>query len=379
MRFYRFSEFIKESETNFSVEKQEKFLDEICSKSKSKWSKDDKGLINIEGDFIASYLDLKNLMGIKFGQVNGEFDISNNDLESLEGCPRKVIGDFSCSANYLNSLQGGPEKVEGKYLCANNKLFNLEGIASDIKSLNANGNFLEYLSNLPQKMEGFLVFANNNFLGSLKGCPEIVEGKFDCSFCGLTSLEGGPKLVKGNYDCSENGLKNLKGAPEEVGILFLANNNELVTLEGFPESVGLSIKLNDNNLVILNGLENFKFRDNNRFSMLQNGLPNEILQDQVDYVKKTGSLDGWLLNYLKKDNKLAASLNLVQSERNTEKVSRLGLEELSFENPGIVYDFLKDLPESHLLRTYVKDNMSKFSPSFQKLGGMGLSLKNLGF
>jgi len=41
----------------------------------------------------------------------------------------------------------------------------------------------------------------NSKLTSLRGCPEIVDNDFICSWNYLTSLEGCPKLVKGKFIC----------------------------------------------------------------------------------------------------------------------------------------------------------------------------------
>ena len=43
--------------------------------------------------------------------VDGYFDISNNGLISLEGCPKIVTRDFNCSKNNLTSLFEGPTEV----------------------------------------------------------------------------------------------------------------------------------------------------------------------------------------------------------------------------------------------------------------------------
>src|ERR1035437_1146856 len=49
--------------------------------------------------------------------------ISNNNLTSLEGCPKSITGIyFDCSNNKLTSLKGGPKTVEGNYLCDNNDI-----------------------------------------------------------------------------------------------------------------------------------------------------------------------------------------------------------------------------------------------------------------
>jgi len=64
---------------------------------------------------------------IKFKEVGGHFDCSNNSLTSLEGAPQKVGGFFICSHNSLTSLEGAPQTVGGSFYCSNNSLTSLEG------------------------------------------------------------------------------------------------------------------------------------------------------------------------------------------------------------------------------------------------------------
>ena len=76
-------------------------------------------------------LDYKNLTSIpefiKFNKVGGYFYCDNNQLTSLEGCPKTVERDFFCSSNQLTSLEGCPNIVKGNFYCNNNKLTSLEG------------------------------------------------------------------------------------------------------------------------------------------------------------------------------------------------------------------------------------------------------------
>ena len=116
--------------------------------------------VDVDGD-----VDLfkKNLLEIpvKFGVVDGYFDCSNNNLESLEGCPEIVKENFDCNCNELKSLEYAPKEC---------KYFNCD----------------------------------YNNLTSLEGCPEIVKESFDCSNNQLKSLEGCPEIVNGNFYCYSN-------------------------------------------------------------------------------------------------------------------------------------------------------------------------------
>jgi hypothetical protein len=63
---------------------------------------------------------------IQFRKVYGGFNISQNKLKSLRGCPTHVFetenlkGSFKCFDNNLSSLEGGPKKIDGVYICYGN-------------------------------------------------------------------------------------------------------------------------------------------------------------------------------------------------------------------------------------------------------------------
>lgn len=64
---------------------------------------------------------------VKFGSILGYFDISENQLESLRGCPDKVHSFFACNNNRLKSLEGAPLYVKGDFACSRNLLESLDG------------------------------------------------------------------------------------------------------------------------------------------------------------------------------------------------------------------------------------------------------------
>lgn len=77
---------------------------------------------------------------VKFDVIHGFFDISNNHLETLEGCPNLVKGDFSCTNNSLTSLDGAPSVVEGDVtIYGNNKITNLHDIHKIFKEISGIG------------------------------------------------------------------------------------------------------------------------------------------------------------------------------------------------------------------------------------------------
>ncbi len=75
-------------------------------------------------------------------------------------------------------------------------------------------------------------------LTTLKGCPEIVEGSFDCSCTPLESLEGGPQVVKGAYYAGKTNIRDLKGVAQDITGCLDFDTSQLESLEGAqPEQV----------------------------------------------------------------------------------------------------------------------------------------------
>jgi hypothetical protein len=74
-----------------------------------------------KGDLDLSDMNLTVLPEIlKDITVGGNFFCFNNNLTSLENCPKTVGENFGCSSNSLNSLTGAPTSVGGNFNCRNN-------------------------------------------------------------------------------------------------------------------------------------------------------------------------------------------------------------------------------------------------------------------
>ena len=89
------------------------------------------GSIDVEGNVDLSYNELTKIP-FKFGIVSGNFNCSDNQLTSLEGAPNSVGGDFNCSGNQLTSLEGAPNSVGGGFYCYINQLTSLEGVPNSV-------------------------------------------------------------------------------------------------------------------------------------------------------------------------------------------------------------------------------------------------------
>ena len=66
---------------------------------------------------------------IQFNECHGDFLLRDNNLKSMEGCPRIVHGDFMVDGNKLEDLDGSPIQVDGSYYIKRNKeKFDIEQI-----------------------------------------------------------------------------------------------------------------------------------------------------------------------------------------------------------------------------------------------------------
>ena len=133
--------------------------------------------------------------------VKGDVWLKYKGIKELPYKFGKVSGDFNINYNVdLISLKNCPNIVDGYFNCVGcKKLTTLEGA--------------------PQEVNG--VFKCNDCikLKSLKGAPQKIEKDFLCDDCvNLKSLEGCPTQVDGHFSCSRcTNLTSLKGCPKKVG------------------------------------------------------------------------------------------------------------------------------------------------------------------
>lgn len=80
-------------------------------------------------------------------------------------------------------------------------------------------------------------YAAQYSITTLKNCPKIIHGDFNCALCPkLQSLEGGPTIVEGIYACHNSDLLSLNGIAHTVKkeIKAYANRN-LIDIEALSE------------------------------------------------------------------------------------------------------------------------------------------------
>ena len=172
--------------------------------------------ITVQGNVNLNQKLKVNKLPVRFKMVDGYFDISNNGLTSLDGCPKIVTRDFNCSKNKLTSLFEGPSEV-GDFDCSFNQLKSLSYAPKEVK-----GNF----------------DCSNNQIDSIKGMPRTIKGFFKCSYNKISTLKGGPKYVETNFDCSENLIERLNGGPVSVGHDYVCSKNNLTDLDGVADEIG---------------------------------------------------------------------------------------------------------------------------------------------
>ncbi len=95
------------------------------------------GSIDVDGNVDLSYMELTEIP-LKFNRVSGNFWINDNNMTSLEGCPKEVGKWFSCSNNNLTSLERSPIELGGSFWCNGNKLTSLEGYNGEYDKLYCN-------------------------------------------------------------------------------------------------------------------------------------------------------------------------------------------------------------------------------------------------
>jgi hypothetical protein len=181
-------------------------IERLCNEYRiENWTINSEGLVDVEGNVNLSFQELKQIP-INFGKVGGDFHCGFNKLTTLEGVPREVGGDFYCNVNKLTTLKGAPNRVDGDFYCRNNELTTLEGIPSRV-----NGGF----------------YCCHNQLTTLEGIPSRVYGGFSCRDNQLTTLEGAPNRVDGDFECQNNQLWTFHGAPEFIGGKFICHGNKI--------------------------------------------------------------------------------------------------------------------------------------------------------
>ena len=143
------------------------------------------GSIDVNGTVYLYHKGLTNIP-LKFNKVSGSFICSNNNLISLDGCPKEVGGEFNCSDNQLISLDGCPKEVGDDFDCSINPITTMKGVSKIIK-----GNFT----------------CRNCKLENLNFCPEAQY--YDFSYNKIKNFNGFPEFNNSNVDFHGNDVDDI--------------------------------------------------------------------------------------------------------------------------------------------------------------------------
>ena len=174
--------------------------------------------VSVNGNVNLNGILAEKVLPLKFKDINGYFDISNNSLISLEGSPHSVALDFNCSNNKLETLFDAPYRVFD-FDCSNNLLKNL--------------------SYCPKEIQGYFKCSNNS-IDSLLGVPRTIKDYFDCSKNKLSNLKGGPQIVDKYFNCSFNQLTTLNGGPINVSEDYICFNNQISNFDEIADNIGFN-------------------------------------------------------------------------------------------------------------------------------------------
>ena len=92
------------------------------------------GSIDVDGNVELGVYKLDKIP-LKFNNVSGYFNISYNNITSLEGCPKYIGETFYCNYNKLTSLEYFPNKIKHEILLKGNPLESLEGFNNNYDML----------------------------------------------------------------------------------------------------------------------------------------------------------------------------------------------------------------------------------------------------
>lgn len=153
-------------------------------------------IVDVDGDVDIKNYNLKKLTLpiFKFGRVEGSFDCSESDIESLEGCPAEVVDLIASYCLRLKTLEGIPDSVPRIHIEGCTKITSLEGVPKKCGGIVCNECPIKTLKGAPQECVTFFC-TNCNLLKDLTGAPKKCK-LFNCSMCtSLESLKGAPRNV----------------------------------------------------------------------------------------------------------------------------------------------------------------------------------------
>ncbi len=136
--------------------------------------------------------------------VDGNVDITYENLLEIPINFNNVSGDFYCQHNSLTTLKGSPKYVGGSFLCNNNELTTLEHSPIFIKNIiNCSSNMLTSMIGCSKHI-GSMILCDDNYLVNLDYIPKHINDDLDCSRNKITSFKSGPLCIDGRLYINDN-------------------------------------------------------------------------------------------------------------------------------------------------------------------------------
>jgi hypothetical protein len=149
--------------------------------------------------------------------------------------PKQVlgIGEYKIIKDWLDEyfIETSYATKQSSYIINDDLTIDVDGFFA----MSWNGNFPEFIK-FKKVTSNFQISRCN--MTSLRGCPEIVHGSFECHSNNLKNLIGGPIKVDENYGCSLNpNIQSLAGIAKYIGGDFYCNNKAGLTEKDIPTDV----------------------------------------------------------------------------------------------------------------------------------------------
>lgn len=99
----------------------------------------DNLVVDVNGDVklnrksMDSQTFLLKFLPVKFGQINGSFQVANHQLSSFENFPHFVKYELNIYNNEFTTLNGMPSYIGHRFVCGDNLFTSLDGLDGTIK------------------------------------------------------------------------------------------------------------------------------------------------------------------------------------------------------------------------------------------------------
>jgi len=204
------------------------------------------GRIDVNGDVNLSSKHIDErfmILPIKFGTVKGNFKAANCNIAQMAGFPERVEGDFDISNNKITSLEDGPVHVTGNYIARKNDALTV--LTGWPLFIGGNADFescgIASMRGIPRTgtyVGGSMLFQKNKNLRRIDGFPETVECKCVGSIFEEDKDKYAPEELMGRVDFSYCNILTTVGLPSHIkGDLMMRDNQKLADLVGFPDRV----------------------------------------------------------------------------------------------------------------------------------------------